>query len=187
MTNKGARQILELIYGKGCMFQRAKIAQIIEEIGGIKTYKTFVEGKRYKLRKIRRLQDTMTYHHLKHKSEGGRTTEDNGAVVSALAHQYMHSLPRDEEEVINDLIREYKTQFILRGGILVPTDTGLEIEQPIQLQLPLEFEQEGDYISIPLIDNSRDEYDRRYNRQKVKEETREIAENGMEDYLREDF
>ena len=53
----------------------------------------------------------MNYHHLKHKSEGGETTIENGAIVSALAHMYMHSLPREQEEFINDELRKYKQEI----------------------------------------------------------------------------
>ena len=35
MTNKSARLLLESIYGKGCMFQKAYIAKRIEQLGGI--------------------------------------------------------------------------------------------------------------------------------------------------------
>ena len=50
----------------------------------------------------------MTLHHLKHRSEDGRTSEQNGAIVNALAHGYLHSLPRHEEELINNMLRDYK-------------------------------------------------------------------------------
>ena len=44
-TNKSAREALEAIYGKGCMFKKAKIAEKIEAMGGIKTYRRFLEEK----------------------------------------------------------------------------------------------------------------------------------------------
>lgn len=110
-SNKSARQALEAIYGKGCMFKRARIAKKIEAIGGIKTYRRFLEEKRYKLKEIKRLEKILTYHHLQHKFNGGKATVENGAEINALAHTYIHSLPREQEEVINNMLREYKSSI----------------------------------------------------------------------------
>lgn len=68
--NKKIRQQLEEIYGEGCMFKKARIAQKIEKMGGIKTYRTFVDGKKYKRKKIQSLEGLDTLHHLVHRSEG---------------------------------------------------------------------------------------------------------------------
>lgn len=106
--NKKIRHNLERIYGKGCMFQKAYIAERIAAIGGIKTYKQFIEEKHYTLKEIKRLEANMTLHHLKHRSEGGPTTEENSANINELAHRYVHSLPRNQEEVVNNMLRDYK-------------------------------------------------------------------------------
>ena len=106
--NRKIRELLEKIYGEGCMFQKAKIEKRIEQLGEIRTYRQFKEEHRYKLKKIKIFEQMMSLHHLKHKSEGGQTTVDNGAVINSLAHTYLHSLPRADEEIINDMLREYK-------------------------------------------------------------------------------
>lgn len=67
--NTKARRHLEKIYGKGCMFNKAHIAEQIEKMGGIKTYKKFVQETHYTGRIIQMLEKRMTYHHLKHRSE----------------------------------------------------------------------------------------------------------------------
>lgn len=118
-SNKSAKQELERIYGKGCMFKKAKIAQQIEALGTIKTYKRFLTETRYTGRKIHLLEKNLTYHHLKHKSEGGKATVQNGAVIGELPHRYIHSLSRQEEELVNNMLRRYK----LTGGVIIPTDT----------------------------------------------------------------
>lgn len=182
MTNKSARLALERIYGKGCMFQKAYIAKKIEQIGGIKTYKKFVEEKHYKLRKIRILERTMTYHHLKHKSDSGSATVYNGAVVSELAHQYIHSLPRDEEEIINNMLRQYKYEYELRGGLMLPTESGLEVQQPFVVDLGFDFGE--DYITIPVYDNTKEDMQKRqkFNRAKVKRDTKKQIEEELYGY-----
>ena len=106
--NKIIRERLEHIYGKGCMFQKAYIEQRIEQMGGIKTYKEFLKEHRYTFKKLKKLEETMTLHHLKHRSEEGHTSEQNGAVINAVAHSYLHSLPRHQEEIINNMLREHK-------------------------------------------------------------------------------
>lgn len=64
--NKQMRRQLERLYGKGCFFERAHIAEKIEQMGGIKTYKKFIQEKRYTGKKI---IFQISYHHLKHRSE----------------------------------------------------------------------------------------------------------------------
>lgn len=64
--NRSAKKELERLYGKGCFFDRARCAERIEAMGGIKTFKIFVQEKRFKGKPI---SHQITYHHLKHKSE----------------------------------------------------------------------------------------------------------------------
>ena len=130
-SNKQARKELERIYGKGCMFSKAKIAEKIEARGGIKTYKQYKETVRYKRSKKIQMEKTMNYHHLKHKKDGGKATIENGAVVNSLAHQYLHSLPREQEEVINNMLRDYKKSFVL--GTAQISSRGIEKVQEIRL------------------------------------------------------
>lgn len=66
MTNKAAREELERIYGKGCFFARAKLAERLEEKGIELSFRKFVERKIFKGKII---SHRITYHHLKHKSE----------------------------------------------------------------------------------------------------------------------
>ena len=103
--NRQIRQQLTRLYGEGCFFERAHIAEKIEKMGGIKTYKKFLQEKRYTGKKI---VNQISMHHLCHRSEGGSTTVYNGANVSTIAHQYLHSLPRDQEEIINNELRRFK-------------------------------------------------------------------------------
>ena len=179
--NKSARQLLEMIYGKGCMFKRAHIAERLRQSGiKIKGYKVFVSEKRYKSKKIKRLEETMTYHHLQHKADGGKTDVENGAVINELAHRYLHSLPREQEEIINNMLREHKRSIDIKGGILVPTQHGLDIQQPFQLSLDFEIN-EDDCITIPVYDNTKEDRDRKFNRAKVKQETLQLINEELYD------
>ena len=136
-SNKKKREELERIYGKGSMFQKARTEEYIETLPTITGYKTFIKQRKFTGKEIKKLTKNMNYHHLKHRSEGGKTTIENGAVVDELEHRYMHSLPRNQEEVINNHIREWKFDYIL-----------ITTEKVIQSgELTPE---EGEYIEIPV-------------------------------------
>lgn len=111
--NKNIKQQLIAIYGKQCMFERAKVAQKIEAMGGIDNFQTFVSKKKYKGKSI---SYQLSLHHLKHRSEGGDTSVENGALVSEIAHQYLHSLSRENEEIANNMLREWKINIIAMKG-----------------------------------------------------------------------
>lgn len=139
-SNRSAKKELERLYGKGCFFNRAHIAEQIEAMGGIKTFKIFVQEKRYKGKAI---SHQITYHHLKHKSEGGKATVENGANVEEVAHQYLHSLPREQEEVINDMLRDFKLNCLMMTG-----------NGEVQQAQSISFNFGEDVLVIPLHDNT---------------------------------
>lgn len=108
---------------------------------------------------------------------GGGTNIENGAILSELAHRYIHSLSREDEELINNMIRQYK----LNGGLLIPTDTGLEVQEPIQIDLDYDFDRE-DCITIPVHNNTREDYEKRqkFNRAKEKRKTERFIQDELE-------
>lgn len=188
-SNKNARRRLEQIYGKGCFFTRAEIAKRIEDMGGIRTYKTFIKEKHYKGHKI---SHQITYHHLRHRSEGGDTSVENGANVEEIAHQYMHSLPREHEEIINNMLREFKVNCITMQGNGKPEAAAV-----------FQIEENTDFMEIPLYDmETLPEYHKKAYRQKKRykdtksmkyrkaknpsrEEVKRRTQKEIEDYERE--
>lgn len=165
-SNKNARSILESIYGKGSMFKKAECEKQIEKQKlKIKGYKIFLHEKRYSTKSLKTKSKQMTYHHLKHRSEGGQTDVENGAILSTLEHEYIHSLPREQEEIINNMIREYKSKAILNFGILIPEDNDIQLENVDSK----EIDDEIDTIEIPVY-NMTDKDKEYYNRAKEKEE-----------------
>ena len=107
-SNRGIKITMRRIYGKGCMFKKAKIEQQLKAFPDIKGYRIYTKECRYTLSQIRDKERRITYHHLQHRSEGGSTTIQNGALIGELPHQYLHSLPRDDEEIIAEMLRQYK-------------------------------------------------------------------------------
>lgn len=176
--NRQMRKQLERLYGKGCFFERAHIAEKIEAMGGIKTYKTFIQEKRYSGKKII-LQ--ISYHHLQHVSENGATSIRNGANVSTIAHQYLHSLPRDQEEIINNELRQFKYQIdMVRMSV---GDRNLSFEK---INIPNDALNMEDVIEIPLEDNAQilEETQKKkpkFNRAKVKKQVEEMIRESEEE------
>ena len=136
--NKAKREELERIYGEGSMFQRSRAEQYISSLPRIKRYQTFIHEKHFSTKDIKKLVRRMNYHHMKHVSEGGATTLENGAVVNELEHRYMHDLPRAHEEIVNNHIRRWKVDFITLttegvqdSGEIVQDDSIETIEIPV--------------------------------------------------------
>lgn len=145
-SNKRAKQALIEIYGNRCMFERARIAERIEQMGGIRSYRSYVVEKRFKGKKIAK---QLSYHHLRHKSEGGPATVENGALIDATAHAYLHSLPRHQEEIINNMLRLHKLSVIELNTQGVIQHDAIEFDMT-------------DYITIPVYNDNE-----RYNRKKA--------------------
>lgn len=139
-SNKKKREQLEEIYGKGSMFEKSHTEDYISTLPKIKGYKKFLKEKHFTSKEIKKLTDRMNYHHLEHKADGGATSIENGAIVNELEHRYLHSLPRNQEEVINNHIRQWKIDFIT-----LSTESVIDSEQ-IQIDL------NEDYIEIPVYD-----------------------------------
>ena len=179
-NNKNARLVLESIYGKGSMFKKAECEKQIEKQKlKIKGYKRFLQEKRYSGKILKTKLRQMTYHHLQHRSEGGKTDVENGAILSTLEHEYIHSLSREQEEVINNMIREYKSKAILNFCILIPEDNDIQLESTNSIEF--DINNEIDTIEIPVYDMT--DRDREiYNRAKEKRELQKY----IDEYLYEE-
>ena len=168
-SNKNARMKLEKIFGKSCMFQKAGIEKEIEKLKNITSYKKYLKEVHYTKKRVIQLQNNLTYHHLHHKADGGLSTVENGAEISELVHRYIHSLPRAQEELINNLLRNYKKSII--SGVLVPTDDSLMLSHSKNIDLTLD-----DYIEVPLVPNSKPPK-KKYNRAKITRESNKYIDD----------
>jgi len=174
-SNKGAKNKLIEIYGKHCMFERARIAERIERMGGIRTYRSYLVDKKFKGKKIVK---QLTYHHLKHCSEGGKATVENGAVVDTTAHAYLHSLPRHQEEIINNMLRAYKINFMeLNQGQVLGYDS-IQTEDDIEfISIPIETDEAEIRRARAIYEKKKQE---EFNRAKIKQETRRLVDEYWE-------
>ena len=90
MKNSTGRKLLEQKYGKGCFMERA----------GIRKITPTEEKKLKKIKGYKKLDRTISYHHIKEKSKGGEVSIDNGANLAVYNHQWLHQQP---PEIIEDI------------------------------------------------------------------------------------
>ena len=116
-SNKRIHTLLAQIYGNKCMFIEAHLEDI--------HFRRYVKQKHYSSRELTRLKHNLTVHHLKHKSEGGKSDVENCSLVNELAHRYLHQLPRDIEELYNNAIREWKEARVVQGDVELPFEINM--------------------------------------------------------------
>lgn len=156
--NKRIREIMEKKYGKVCMIEAAGIRCIpVEERRKIKGYK--------------RSQDKLTYHHIEERAKGGRTTEENGAVVKGYNHEWLHKLSEEDKAKVNNRLQQYKISV-----------AALSLSPNIQVEgqvLQFDF---SDCLEIPLEPNTEhQEEKRKFDRAKQKRETQRLIDESFED------
>lgn len=175
--NKRIRDELERIYGKGCMFQKAYVADRLRQLGVSLTYGTY--KKRFTLKQQKTLEKRMTLHHMKHKAHGGKTNLENGAVVNELAHRYIHSLDRKEEELANDMMREWKRdkdngfEPFTAEDVEKFEECDVELADEEQIEFPLEL----GVMTIQVDKNGikvKGKKKKKYNRAKQKRKTNKL-------------
>lgn len=95
-----------------------------------------------------------------------------GALVKGYNHEWLHSLPEEQKEAVNEAIREYKFRVMQ----MKLTENGLD-GRPIEIKIDM-----SDCIEIPLEDNvqhkeKKQKFDRAKEKQKLKREIQESLED----------
>lgn len=165
MKNSTGRKLLEQRYGKGCFMERAGIREITPE----------EEKKLKKIKGYKKLDRTISYHHIKEKSKGGEVSIDNGANLAVYNHEWLHQQPPEIIEDINNKLQDFKASIDLAR--LEIGEEGLNIEKVLSMNFDME-----DTISIPLYDNTPEIQEKRhkkFNRAEVKRETSKLIEEEL--------
>lgn len=165
MKNSTGRKLLEQRYGKGCFMERAGIREITPE----------EETKLRKITGYKKLDRTISYHHIKEKSKGGEVSIDNGANLAVYNHEWLHQQPPEIIEDINNKLQDFKASIDLAR--LEIGEEGLNIEKVLSMNFDME-----DTISIPLYDNTPEIQEKRhkkFNRAEVKRETSKLIEEEL--------
>lgn len=71
--------------------------------------------KRMKIKGYKKAQEKITYHHLVKREDGGEVSEENGALLKEYNHKWIHSLPPEKLEQVNEKLREYKLSVMQLG------------------------------------------------------------------------
>lgn len=158
--NTSARRELERLFGKICMIEELGIRNIPKE-------------QRRKIKGYTRFDDVITFHHIKKKEKGGKATVENGALLKGYNHRWLHSLPIEKQNIINECLIEFK------ASVLQATSQGLEADSPISVSYK-DF-QLSDCLEIKLNDITPEveEKRRKFNRAKVKRETQKIIDQEL--------
>lgn len=151
-SNKKAKERLIELYGAECFIDKLKLRKD-------------KKPRRYKSKSQYKRMKELTYHHIKEKRNGGKTTIENGALLSAENHEWFNKQSDKAQRQMNELFQQYKR--LINIGIVVNGETLVEKELEIDM---------SDVIEIPLIDTT-EEIKRKYNRAKEKREwKKEIGE-----------
>lgn len=99
-NNKTVKDKMLKKYGKKCF---------IEELG-LRTKEEIEQDLKKYNSKTRKVMMALTFHHIKERRDGGEATEENGAILRNINHQWFNNLSKSEQRRINNLFIKYKSQ-----------------------------------------------------------------------------
>lgn len=141
MGYKGIRRRMAQVYKNVCMMEASGIRYI-------------PKNKRIRIKGYKKSQEQLTYHHLVKKENGGKVTEDNGAILKRYNHEWLHSLPSDKQELVNEKLRQYKLAVVELGY----EETQRRIMcHKLDFTIPDLCNEEIDYIVIQAYQNHKKE------------------------------
>lgn len=144
-SNKSIKEKMIKKYGPECWIEKLHLRPVDEP----RKYKSKGERKRMK---------ELTFHHIKEKRNGGKATEENGAILSEENHIWFNNQPEEIQKKLNQTFQEYKKQFKKCKIVFVE-----ELDLPFDLNIS-EF--------IP------DDFSKpKYNRAKKKREDRKLTDD----------
>ena len=125
--NKIIKDEMIEIFGPECFIEKLKLRKD-------------KEPRKYKGKKQLQIMRSLTYHHIKERSKGGKTTIGNGALLSNENHAWFNMQPKKEQDRMNKLFQKYKLIFL---GVTVTPD-GIDLEKLVNdvvssRDLPKEF------------------------------------------------
>lgn len=144
MNNKWIKKKMIKKYGEECMIEDANIRYMPDVLDENRQGRSEADNK-------------LTYHHIVPVKEGGKATEENGALIKWYNHKWLESLPKEERDKINKELQEYKAFIRLKkareeerqcqialAGLRNGKIKGhvLEIDMSDCIEIPLEQEKE---------------------------------------------
>lgn len=146
-SNKSIKDAMVRKYGAKCF---------IEELG-LRSKEDIERDLKGLNKKQKALMNVLTFHHIKERCVGGRATEENGAILRNVNHIWFNSLSKEEQDRLNNLFQEYKKKFNNKNKISINI---AEINNGRIVQAEaIEFNCEEEYITIPVYDLEKSEYE----------------------------
>lgn len=127
MSNKRAKERLIQLYGAECFIEKLHLRVDLEP----RKYTSKGQYKRMK---------QLTYHHIKEKQHGGKTTVENGALLSAENHAWFNKKSKESQKQMNELFQKYKQSVECKVEFVDKLDTRFSIESAIIMPAELEKE-----------------------------------------------
>ena len=106
----------------------------------------------------------LSYHHILERSKGGKSTVENGAILSNENHIWFHKQSESKQGYLNAIFQEYKRQSDACKVVFVET---LETDYEIRVA-DIALDEKGRLLS--------EEKKQEYNRAKEKQELRKMSE-----------
>lgn len=149
-SNRRVREELEKLYGKECFIEKLHLRKDKQKYTG--------KGQMNKMKQL-------SYHHILPKSQGGKATVENGALLSLSNHNWFHRQSEIKQGYMNAIFQEYKRQVD-------------ECKKELQEECEVFF---VDDLEVPYTVNatefSIDEKEKgEYNRAREKQELRKMSE-----------
>ena len=155
-SNKKAKEEMIRLYGAECFIDKLHLRPDSSRV---------YTGKQAEyMRKHQQQLKRLTYHHIKERSQGGKATVENGAILSEDNHRWFNQQSREAQAKMNDAFQEYKRRV----------DEARECK--IELVDTLDIGIEVKVAEISFSDEIKPPKEK-FNRAKVKQKTmREIKE-----------
>lgn len=123
-SNKNARLELERLYGRECFIDKLHLRK--------DKRKKYTGKAQYKKMK------QLTYHHIKMRKDGGKTTIENGALLSVENHSWFHRQPPEAQAAMNRAFQQYKISVATLNSRGIQSVQKLEIDTSDCITIPLE-------------------------------------------------
>lgn len=148
-NNRKIKEKMIELYGEECFIEKLKL----RPVGEIRHYKSKSQYKRMK---------QLTYHHIRERRNGGKTTIENGALLSGENHIWFNKQNPETQRKMNELFQKYKQEV----GIAIIQGEEIKVQK-------LQFDM-SDSLEIPLYEDNK-----KYNRAKAKREWKRQAEREL--------
>lgn len=125
MSNKRAKEKLIELYGAECFIEKLHL-------------RVDTEPRKYTSKGQYKRMKQLTYHHIKEKRNGGQTTVENGALLSAENHAWFNKQSKELQKQMNELFQKYKQSVECKVEFVEELDTRVSIASAIIVPIELE-------------------------------------------------